>query len=49
MPLKKKPEKSKRTSFPRAADYTRTFKKDWKRLEQSGRYDMKQLKLAMMH
>jgi mRNA interferase YafQ len=47
MPSKKKPANSKRTSLPRAVDYTKAFPKDWVRLERSGRYDMKRLKEAM--
>jgi mRNA interferase YafQ len=44
----KKPAASKRTSLPRAADYTKSFLKDWERLSQSGRYDMNRLKEAML-
>ena len=44
----KKPASSKRSSLPRAADYTKAFLKDWKRLERSGRYDMRRLKDAML-
>lgn len=43
----KKPAASKRTKLPRAADYTKSFLKDWQRLSYSGRYDMKRLKEAM--
>ena len=43
----KKPAASKRTSLPRASDYTREFLKDWKRLSHSGRYDMNRLKEVM--
>lgn len=43
-----KPVSVKRTSFPRAAGYTKQFVKDWERLSRSGRYDMRQLKEAMM-
>jgi mRNA interferase YafQ len=39
---------SKRAAFPRAADYTKSFRKDWDRLTQSGRYDMHRLKEAML-
>ena len=39
---------SKRASLPRAADYTREFLKDWKRLSHSGRYDMNRLKEVML-
>lgn len=38
----------KRTPLPRAADYARTFLKDWERLSRSGRYDMTRLKQAML-
>lgn len=44
----KKPASVKRASPPRAADYTKKFAKDWERLSQSGRYDMRQLKEAML-
>jgi mRNA interferase YafQ len=39
---------SKRTGLPRAADYARSFLKDWERLSRSGRYDMTLLKEAML-
>ena len=39
---------SKRTPLPRAADYTKSFLKDWERLSRSGRYDMNRLKEAML-
>ena len=38
----------KRAPFPRAADYAKTFIKDWDRLSRSGRYDMRRLKEAML-
>ena len=44
----KKTAASKRTSLPRAADYTKAFLKDWQRLTHSGRYDMVRLKEAML-
>ena len=44
----KKTAVSKRASLPRAADYTKTFRTDWKRLSHSGRYDMVRLKEAML-
>jgi len=47
MPLKKSAS-SKRAPLPRAADYTKAFLKDWKRLERSGRYDMRRLKESML-
>ncbi|WP_422389593.1 type II toxin-antitoxin system YafQ family toxin [Candidatus Regiella endosymbiont of Tuberolachnus salignus] len=34
--------------MPQAADYTKTFFKDWERLSRSGRYDMNRLKQAML-
>ena len=39
---------SKRALLPRAADYTRSFHKDWERLSRAGRYDMNRLKEAML-
>lgn len=39
---------SKRAAFPRAADYAKSFRKDWGRLTQSGRYDMLRLKEVML-
>lgn len=39
---------SKRASLPRVADYVKSFLKDWERLSHSGRYNMNQLKEAMM-
>ena len=44
----KKPAESKRASLPRSADCTRGFVKDWERLSRSGRFDMHQIKTAMM-
>ena len=38
----------KRTPLPRAADYAKSFLKDWDRLTQAGRYDMNRLKEAML-
>lgn len=38
----------KRAGFPRAAAYTKAFVKDWEKLSRTGRYDMRQLKEAMM-
>jgi len=38
----------KRTTLPRASDYTKSFAKDWVRLTHSGRFNMKQLKEAML-
>lgn len=39
---------SKRSALPRAADYAKSFLKDWERLSRSGRYDMNRLKEAML-
>lgn len=44
----KKTAASKRARLPRAADYTKAFRKDWERLSHSGRYDMNRLKEAML-
>lgn len=44
----KKPTSSKRASLPRAADYAKSFRKDWERLSHSGRYDMRRLKEVML-
>jgi mRNA interferase YafQ len=44
----KRPAASKRAPLPRAADYTKSFLKDWERLSRAGRYDMHRLKEAML-
>lgn len=44
----KKPASARRAAHPRAASYTRQFSKDWEKLSRSGRYDMRQLKEAML-
>jgi mRNA interferase YafQ len=44
----KKTAASKRATLPRAADYAKSFLKDWERLSRSGRYDMNRLKEAML-
>jgi mRNA interferase YafQ len=44
----KKPASAKRASLPRAASYTKQFAKDWETLSGSGRYDVRQLKEAML-
>ncbi len=44
----KKIASSKRTPLPRAANYTKAFLKDWERLSHAGRYNMHQLKEAML-
>lgn len=43
----KKPAPLKRAAVPRASDLTREFRKDWERLNQSGRFDMGTLKRVM--
>ena len=40
--------KDKRANRPRAADFTKAFKKDWERLSRSGRFNMRLLKEAML-
>src|SRR5690349_2932518 len=44
----KKTAKSKRSALPLKSDYSKEFKKDWKSLSRSGRYDMNTLKEAMI-
>jgi mRNA interferase YafQ len=44
----KKAASVKRATLPRASDFTKQFTKDWARMSQSGRYDMKRLKEAML-
>jgi mRNA interferase YafQ len=44
----KKPSRDKRASLPRSSDFTKAFAEDWEKLSRSGRYDMRQLKEAMM-
>ena len=44
----KKSADSKRAALPRAADFTKSFLKDWERLSRSGRYDLNRLKEAML-
>lgn len=41
-------KQNKRAGLPRAADYAKAFLKDWVRLAHAGRYDMVQLKEAML-
>src|SRR5579864_6813223 len=48
MPSTKKSAKDRRPALPREAAFTKTFVKDWDRLSRSGRYDMRQLKEAMV-
>lgn len=40
--------KVKRASLPRSYLFGRSFKKDWERLNRTGRYDMNALKKAML-
>lgn len=42
------PPKNKRAAFPRSADYTKSFRKDWQRLLRSGRFNIGQLKEVML-
>jgi mRNA interferase YafQ len=44
----KKAASGKRASLPRASDHTKKFVKDWARLSESGRHDMKRLKEVML-
>ena len=44
----KKTAASKRTPLPRAADYAKSFLKDWERLSRAGRYNLHRLKEAML-
>ena len=39
---------SKRAAPPRAADFAKSFLKDWERLSRAGRDDMNRLKQAML-
>lgn len=47
-PAKPDAAKRKRATLPRASDCTKRFTKDWARLTESGRFDMKRLKEAML-
>jgi mRNA interferase YafQ len=42
------PKSTRIIQLPRPSDFTKTFLKDWERLTRSGRYNMAQLKEAMM-
>ncbi|MEI6146430.1 MAG: type II toxin-antitoxin system YafQ family toxin [Methylococcales bacterium] len=44
----KKTSKNKRTNPPREVTRTKGFHKDWQRLAHSGRYDLNNLKEAML-
>ena len=48
MPSKKTMVNDKRARFPRAANYSKNFAKDWERLSRSGRFDMRTLKQAIL-
>ncbi len=39
---------SKRATLPRASNFSKHFLKDWEKLSRSGRYNMRQLKEAML-
>ena len=39
---------NKRAKLPRRSEYTRNFLKDWDRLSRTGRFNMGQLKEAML-
>jgi mRNA interferase YafQ len=43
-----KPPSGKRATLPRSADFAKSFVKDWDRLSRTGRYDMRQLKAAIL-
>ena len=49
MTSNKRPAESKRAPLPLSSDYTKAFRKDWERLSRSGRFNMRQLKEAMLH
>ena len=46
--ISKQTAASKRAPVHRAADYAKSFLKDWERLSRAGRYDMNRLKGAML-
>ena len=46
--LSKQKRPGKRASLPRDVELARNFHRDWERLTHSGRYDMGQLKAAML-
>ena len=48
MPLKKSLGDGKRASLLRSCDFSKSFVKDWERLNRSGRYDMHRLKEVML-
>lgn len=44
----RKPPKEKRAKLLREVDYSKSFITDWRRLSESGRYDMNLLKQVML-
>lgn len=48
MPSVAKPDRIKRAAPPLSSDCTKAFAKDWEQLSRSGRYDMGELKRAML-
>lgn len=48
MPSKKTVAKPEKVKLPLLPEYASEFKKDWTRLERSGRYDMARLKAVMI-
>jgi mRNA interferase YafQ len=40
--------RDKRAAFPRCAEFSKAFIKDWDRLSRSGRFDMRRLKEAVL-
>jgi mRNA interferase YafQ len=48
MPSTKIPFDTKRTTMPRTSEATKAFSKDWERLNKSGRFNMRDLKSAML-
>lgn len=43
----KKQAKAKRAPLPRKSDHSRSFEKDWEKLNHSGKQDMQRLKAVM--
>ncbi len=48
MPSTKSQTETKRATIPRTSDFTKAFLKDWERLNKSARFNMRQLKSAML-
>ena len=44
----KNQDESKRSALPHSCEFTKSFVKDWERLNKSGRFNMKQLKTAIL-